>query len=137
VVLPTNTPVNIPSPQFQAATLANIASTAPAELPFYQHMFRLWNSAPGASTAGPLPAGSLGCGDFTGLGAGVPCALQFRSTADNFTHEWLLTARIDQNIGDNDRAYIHFRDDHGLQATYTDPINRIFNAQSDQPTPRQ
>jgi hypothetical protein len=28
---------------------------------------------------------------------------------------------------------VHFRTDHGLQATYTDPINSTFNAQSDQP----
>lgn len=28
---------------------------------------------------------------------------------------------------------MHFRTDHGLQATYTDPINSTFNAQSDQP----
>ncbi len=134
VVLPTNLQVNVPSPQFQAATLANITATQPAQLAFYQHMFSLWNTAPGVAGAGPLPAGDLGCGTFTpGLGPGVPCALQFRSTIGNFTHEWLLSARADQNLGSNDRAYIHFRTDHGVQATYTDPINRVFNAQSDQP----
>jgi hypothetical protein len=133
VVLPTNLQVNVPSPQFQAATLANITATQPAQLPFYQHMFSLWNTAPGVTGSGPLPAGDLGCGTFTVLGAGVPCALQFRSTAGNFTHEWLLSARVDQNFGSNDRAYIHFRTDHGVQATYTDPINKIFNAQSNQP----
>ena len=133
VLLPTNTPVNIPSPQFQAATLAGVGATNPAELPFYQNMFSIYNGARGASGAAPLPGGDTGCGDFTGLPAGVPCALQFRSTAGNFTHEWLLTGRLDQNIGDNDRAYIHFRTDHGLQATYTDPLNPAFNAQSVQP----
>ena len=142
VVLPTSTPVNIPSPQFQAATLANIAATNSAELPFYQHMFSLWNGAKGATNAGPLPGGGdpslglppdTGCGSFTGLGPGVPCALQFRSTAPNFTHEWMLTARVDQNIGNNDRLYLHFRDDHGVQATFTDPINPVFNAGSNQP----
>jgi hypothetical protein len=133
VVLPTSVPVNIPSPQFQAATLANITATNPGELSFYQNMFSLWSGAKGATTAGPLPGGDTGCGDFTGLGAGTPCALQFRSTAPNFTHEWLLTARVDQNIGSNDRVYLHFRDDHGIQATYTDPINPVFNAGSNQP----
>ena len=144
VVLPTNAAVNIPSPQFQAATLANIAATNPAELSFYNHMFSLWNSAPGSRGAqnilapgtDPLtgaPTGP-GCTSFTPFGNGTtPCALQFRSIAGNFTHEWLLTARVDQNIGSNDRAYIHFRTDHGVQATYTDPINKIFNAQSNQP----
>jgi carboxypeptidase family protein len=133
VVLPTSVPVNIPSSQFQAATLANIAATNPAELSFYQNMFSLWSGAKGATTAGPLPGGDTGCGSFAGLAAGTPCALQFRSTAPNFTHEWLLTARVDQNIGNNDRVYIHFRDDHGVQATYTDPINPVFKAGSNQP----
>ncbi len=144
VVLPTNLQVNIPSPQFQSATLANIAATSPAELPFYNHMFDLWNSAPGAKSAQNTLAQGVdattgavtgpGCSSFSPFGNAItPCALQFRSTIDNFTHEWLLTARADHNFGANDRAYIHFRTDHGLQATYTDPINKLFNAQSDQP----
>src|SRR5579864_2584857 len=131
VLLPTNVPVNIPSPAFQAATLANVGATNPAELPFYQNMFSIYNSAKGAASAGPLPGGDTGCGDLTTFAG--PCALQFRSTAGNFTHEWLLTGRIDQQIGSSDRAYLHFRTDHGLQATYTDPLNPVFNAQSDQP----
>ncbi len=137
VVLPTNTPVNVPSPQFQAATLSNLASVSPASIPFYQQMFNIWNNAPGVAGASTIPGGDpTGCNGFTGpngLGTTTPCALQFRSTAGNFTHEWLLTARVDQNFGPNDRAFIHFRTDHGLQATYTDPLNSVFNAQSDQP----
>ena len=131
VLLPTSTPVNIPSPAFQAATLANIGATQPAQLPFYQQMFSLWNGAPGASGAQNVLSGG-GCDGTVAVPGGV-CALQFRSTAGNFTHEWLLTGRLDQNIGANDRAYIHFRTDHGLQATYTDPINSVFNAESNQP----
>src|SRR5438067_7183722 len=49
VVLPTNTPVNIPSPQFQAATLANLSAVNPASIPFYQRMFALYNGANGAT----------------------------------------------------------------------------------------
>jgi Carboxypeptidase regulatory-like domain len=144
VVLPTTTPVNIPSPQFQTATLANLASVSPSSVPFYQQMFNLWQGAPGAAGAtNMLPQGTdsngaiisgPGCGTFTGLGDTTsPCALQFQSTAGNFTHEYLVTGRLDQNLGQNDRLFVHFRTDHGLQATYTDPINPLFNAQSDQP----
>lgn len=133
VVLPTNVPVNIPSPQFQAATLANIGTNQPSQLAFYQNMFNLWANAPGAQSATTLPGGDTGCGTLTVLGPGVPCALQFRSNASNFTHEWLLSARLDQNLGSRDRAYIHFRTDHGVQATFTDPINPVFNAESNQP----
>lgn len=147
VVLPTTTPVNIPSPQFQAATLANLGNVSPNSAPFYQQMFNLWQNAPGATGAqNVLPTGTgtdshgnpvttgPGCLSFTGLGdSTTPCALQFQSTAGNFTHEYLVTGRLDQNLGQNDRAFIHFRADHGLQASYTDPINSLFNAQSNQP----
>jgi hypothetical protein len=67
------------------------------------------------------------------LPGGAPCALKFQSNVNNLTTEWLLTARVDQNIGSRDRAFIHFRTDHGLQASITDPLNPIFNAQSIQP----
>ena len=135
IVLPTVTPTNIPSPQFQAATLANLAATGnAAQIPFYQKIFSLYNSAPGASRAANILPGG-GCADFTGAGFGatVPCALQFQSNAGNFTHEWLLSGRIDQVIGSNDKAFIRFQTDHGTQATYTDPISPIFNANSVQP----
>ena len=139
VLLPTSTKVNIPSPQFEAVTLAHLR-TSPASVPFYTEMFSLWNNAAGANRAkdvlsrGSVPNAGDGCGTFAGLGsAAIPCALQFQSTAGNQTNEWLLTARVDQNFGNNDRAFIHFRTDHGLQATYTDPINRAFNGLSKQP----
>src|SRR5246127_5386846 len=139
VLLTTSTKVNIPSPQFEAATLAHL-KTSPASVPFYTQLFSLWNHAAGATHAKDvLPIGTVanagdGCGTFAGLGSGaIPCALQFQSTADNQTNEWLLTARVDQNFGNNDRAFIHFRTDHGLQATYTDPINPAFNGLSKQP----
>ena len=140
VLLPTSTKVNIPSSQFEAATVANLSSTSPTSIPFYNQLFSLWNNAAGATHAqnvlapGTVPNAGNGCGTFAGLGStAVPCALQFQSTAGNQTNEWLLTARIDQNFGNNDRAFIHFRTDHGLQATYTDPISPTFNGLSKQP----
>ncbi len=132
VVLPTTAEVKIPSPAFQAATLSNIGSTNPAELPFYNQIFNLYNGAPGASKAVPLPGGDTGCGSFTTLG-GAPCALQFRSTAGNFTHEWYLSGRYDQILGSSDHFFLRLQTDRGLQATYTDPINSAFNAVSNQP----
>jgi hypothetical protein len=59
--------------------------------------------------------------------------LKFQSNINNLTTEWLLTARVDQNIGNTDRAFLHFRTDHGLQATITDPLSPVLNAQSVQP----
>lgn len=148
VLLPTSTKVNIPSPQYEASTLANLSSspTLAASVPFYQSLFQLWNNAPGAQHAQNIlppgtdangkPISGNGCGSFTGLGpnpVAIPCALQFQSTAGNQTNEWLLTTRVDQNFGANDRAFVHFRADHGLQATYTDPISPAFDGRSVQP----
>jgi len=134
IVLPAVQPVNIPSPEFQAATLTNLAANGnAAEIPFYQQVFGLYNNAPGASrAANNLPGG--GCAGFTSvLLGGAPCALQFQSATSNMTTEWLLTARADQNLGANDRAFVHFRTDHGNQASYTDPLTPTLNAVSAQP----
>ncbi|HTS08309.1 MAG TPA: carboxypeptidase regulatory-like domain-containing protein [Candidatus Eisenbacteria bacterium] len=129
LLIPTSQPVNIPSPQFQAATLASIPAS---EVPFYNQTFGLFNNAPGASTAAnTLPAG--GCDGTVTLAGGAPCALKFQSNVSNLTTEWLLTARVDQNFGTRDRAFIHFRTDHGLQASITDPFSPALNAQSVQP----
>jgi hypothetical protein len=130
-VLPTSTNVRIPSSQFETATLANLASVSPASAPFYQQLFNLYNNAPGASrAANVLPGG--GCGSFS-LPGGGPCALQFNSTVGQLSTEWLLTARVDQNLGNSDRLFGHFRTDHGFQATVTDAISPLFNLGSRQP----
>jgi hypothetical protein len=129
LLIPTAVPVNIPSPQFEAATLSSIPSS---EVPFYTSIFNLYNSAPGASRAtNSLPSG--GCDGTVTLSGGAPCALLFNSNIHNLTDEWLLTTRVDQNFGTRDHAFVHFRTDHGLQATYTDPLNPVLNAQSIQP----
>jgi Carboxypeptidase regulatory-like domain/TonB dependent receptor len=132
IVLPTNVLAKIPSPQFENATIANLQATGQTQaVPFYQNIFHLYNGALGASNAVPVPGG--GCGGFTLLGAGVPCALQFRSNQGNFTKEYVWSARVDHNITSVDRAFVQVQRDNGTQPTYTDPINPIFNAFSPQP----
>lgn len=134
-VLPTSTNVKVPSPQFQTATLANLANTSPGSVPFYTSLFNLYKNAPGAGRAASL--NNLGCNGFTdvnsGLGINQPCALGFTSTVGQLSTEYLITARIDQNIGSNDRLFGHFRTDHGSQATLTDAISPLFNLGSTQP----
>ncbi|MDQ2944901.1 MAG: carboxypeptidase regulatory-like domain-containing protein [Acidobacteriota bacterium] len=131
--------VKIPSPQFESATLANLTATGQtAAVPFYQKAFNLYNNAVGlkGSTAVPVsPNGGCGTGTaaFTKLGAGVPCALQFRQQDTTFTHERIWSLRIDQQIGKNDHLFGRYYDDNGLQATGTDPISPAFNAFSPQP----
>ena len=113
--LPTSTQVLIPSAAFQAQTLGSVPAT---QIPFYQSMFDLWNNAPGAASATPLDADTN----------------EFRSLATNTAHEWLLTARVDHQFTDADRVFFRYKTDHGVQPTYTDPINPAFNAVSDQPS---
>jgi Carboxypeptidase regulatory-like domain len=48
-------------------------------------------------------------------------------------NEWLLTARLDYKIGAKDNFYIHYKQDHGTQPTYTDLISPLFTVQSVQP----
>lgn len=132
VILPTSAQTLIPSPQFAAGTIANLTSLGLSQsVSFYQNMFSLYQNAAGAAGATPFTT----CGDagVTALPAATPCVLQFQSTASNFTHEWLLSFRIDQNFTDNDRIFGRFETDHGVQATATDPISPLFNIESDQP----
>ncbi|MGH9467106.1 MAG: carboxypeptidase regulatory-like domain-containing protein [Terriglobales bacterium] len=130
VVLPAVTNVNIPSPQYQTATLANLTKKDPAAVPLYKQLFGVYNSAPGAAAASPLAGG---CGTFTTLGAGVPCALQFGAATDNLTTEWQLAARVDQNFGASDQLFFRVQNDRGLQATSTSPFATAFNTYSNQP----
>ncbi len=132
IVLPTNTNALIPSQPFATATLNNLAANGnAAEIPFYRNIFKLYSSAPGASSATPVPGG--GCADFTGLAVNIPCALQFRSVAGNNTQEYLWNARVDHNFSDRDRAYVSVQRDLGVQPTWTDSISPLFDAFSRQP----
>lgn len=152
VVLPTRGTVYAPSAAYQAAVLSPTpycpippppadGSTPPApppcsnplvpmgnlayngnsaEAPVIQTIFNQYNNAPGYANATP---GTDENGD----------AVQFNGTAGNFTHEYLVSGRVDQVLGTNDRLFGHFELDKGVQATFTSLINPIFNAQSPQP----
>ena len=139
VVLPTSNEAFIPTTQFANATLANLSATQPSLVPFYQSMFNLYKNAAGAAGAvAQAPAAGDDCSAVSAanpvaFAAGTPCIATFRSTAGNFTHEYLLAVRIDHKFSENDSLFGRFQHDHGVQATLTDVINPIFNLQSDQP----
>lgn len=148
VTVPVSRSVNVPTASFQQAILSNIAATNPSETTLYQNMFNIYNNAPGANSArNTLNNG--GCADVaaaadptTGAPAGPlagtfgtnnPCALRYNSTVGAQTHEWLITGRLDQNLGNSDKMFVHFRMDRGFQASYTDPLDPRFNVTSFQP----
>jgi hypothetical protein len=133
VVLPTNAQAKIPSPQFAAATLANLAATGQTQaVAFYKNIFNLYASAPGAAAAQPIRGG--GCGNPPPPIDNLQCALQFRADQSNFSNEYIWSIRVDHNMSDKDRIFVQFQRDNGTQATYTDPINPIFNVFSGQPS---
>jgi hypothetical protein len=151
VILPTSAQVQVPDPQFQSAILDNLNATGLSQsVPFYQQMFSLYNGAIGISRAVPgVPNASDATGcvgstftDTTGTllpvgtsfgGAGLPCADSYRGTASNFTHEYLTSGRFDFNVTNNDKVFVRLQEDKGVQATFTDQINSVFNAVSTQP----
>jgi hypothetical protein len=138
-LLPTSSQLTlVPSPQFQAATLTNLASDGnAAEIPFYQKVFSIYNNAPGVGSAVPAPAapgGGPGCQGLSLLGdTTTPCALQFRTTPPNIFTEYQWSARVDHVINDKDRFYVRVLRDNGFQPTYTSPLGPTFNALSHQP----
>jgi outer membrane receptor for ferrienterochelin and colicin len=155
-VLPNSVKVFVPSPQFQAATIANLNATGQgAEVPFYQNAFNLYNNANGVSRAVPVTTAldpALGCGDLgpgkgnphpngtpTGLPSGgtfgvdTPCATTYQGGNNNLNKERLMSVRIDYVATENDKLSFRYWQDRGQQPTYTDPISPTFNTQSTQP----
>ncbi len=131
VVIPTAGLVRIPTKAFENATLANLAATGnSAAVPFYQNIFNLYNAAPGAANGTPGP-----CPSFTAPAGFDPanCRSTFQNVTSNFTHEYQLSLKIDHKFSDKDSIFARVQTDRGVQATFTDRINPIFNALSNQP----
>ncbi len=150
LLIPTSVPVYVPSPQFETAVQDNIAATFPEDAAiqaYYAEMFKVYNGAPGINRATSQGLPDLGCDGSesafngvvegynfgSGVEGGLPCSLTFRSTAGNATHENLQAGRFDWNVTNNDRFFVRIQRDVGIQATFTDPINPGFNANSYQP----
>lgn len=125
-------------------TPINPFANDPAAVGFYQNVLDLNSNAPGIGRAVPLTAAidpALGCGDMTpqttgplaGYGTTLPCAVNLRTTVGQPSTEWILSARSDFNLTTNDKVYLRYRMDRGLQPTTTDAISPLFNAVSNQP----
>jgi hypothetical protein len=103
------------------APLGNLAAQGlSAEAPLYQTIFKYFNSAPGAAAATPV--------------AGDDRFVQFNANSSNFAQEWIITGRTDYNITDKDKLNVRYKQDKGVQPTYTSLISPLFNASSPQPS---
>lgn len=105
-----------PSGNCSSGSLA--AAGMSSECAFYNHIFSLYNGTPNYASAVP---------------SGTPGQLRLSEPAKFNLTENLIAGRIDMNLGPKDKAYAHMKYDHGVQPTYTDPINPAFDASSDQP----
>jgi hypothetical protein len=151
LLIPSPITVNLPTAAFENAVLANLGTTGfTNSVPYYQHLFGLWNGVSQAGAAA-LPGGTdannnvisaPGCSNVTpALGAafaafgpgGTPCAVKIQGGLSAGTHDALYAGRFDENIGNNDKIFVRVEHEHGLQASYIDPISPTFNAISDQP----
>ena len=133
VLLPTTFFVTIPSPQFEAATIANIDSRFGHDSPsasFYRNIFALYRAGPGASSAQPggwsLDADPTGCTGFLGLPSGVPCASHYATSRSVPSADTLTSGRVDWNISTKDRAFLQVQYDSS-HVTFLDPINPVFD----------
>ena len=145
LVLPQTYQVVIPSPQFKAATIANVdakfGSTSASDT-FYNKIFTLYNAAPGASSAqpgglSPSTGPTSGCAGFQGLGTEpgtnmpVPCAMNFVTSVSRPSSDSLGSGRVDWNVGSSDRLFIRLQGNQGRGSFYSDPISSVFNVDYD------
>jgi hypothetical protein len=137
VVLPTSTTADVPTAGFEAAAIANLTARGlTTSIPFYQNIFNIYNGAlpkSGNLTQNQCPTYTLNGVQNTNPFGVANCAVQFQSAVTNLTHEQQFAGRVDYNLTSNDRIFLRVLYDHGFQASYTDPINALFNQVSDQP----
>jgi hypothetical protein len=135
-ILPNVIPTTVPTAAFANAVLGNVAALQPASLPLYQSMMNLFANAKGASGAQVIP-NNAACSALTlpGFnGATQNCFATFNATPSALAKEWIIAAKVDQNIGQNDKLFGRYKVDHGVQPTYLDPISPNFDALSNQPS---
>jgi hypothetical protein len=123
--------VSVPTPAFQSFVQGNVPAD-PATQAFYANVFKLYNGAPGIANAKPNADSCPGFVTAPGATGGA-CTESFTESVSSGNKEWLLSGRVDYNLGPNDKIFGRVRFDRGVQPTYTDPINPVFNNTSTQP----
>src|SRR5579863_2978155 len=123
--------VSVPTPAFETFVQGNVPADAATQA-FYANVFKLYNSAPGIGNAKPNANSCPGFVTAPGTTGGA-CTENFTESVSSGNKEWLLSGRVDYNLGQNDKIFGRVKFDRGVQPTYTDPINPLFDASSVQP----
>ncbi len=117
--------VYLPSQAFENRTIAGVTANNPAELPFYQQLFSVYNAAPIPKGQTLRPYNNVNV--FTGAAVPNPDINQFSFEPTVTADESIATLRIDHNFSANDKIYFHYEWDRGTQPAYEDPISPAFN----------
>jgi hypothetical protein len=64
---------------------------------------------------------------------GGGCTQSYTQSVSNGNKEWLLSGRVDYSFSDKDKIFGRVKFDRGVQPTYTDSVNPVFNDSSVQP----
>jgi hypothetical protein len=123
--------VSVPTPAFESFVQGNVPGDAATQA-FYKNVFSLYNGAPGVGNAKPNASSCPGFVTAPGSTGGA-CTENFTESVSSGNKEWLLSGRVDYNLGENDKIFGRVKFDRGVQPTYTDPINPTFNNSSIQP----
>ena len=126
-----NATTYVPTPAFQSYVLGKVATIHPTDVPFYNNVFSLYNAAAARNT--PTPVDSSCSSVSAAIGPAQDCLETWTSPLSNGNTEWLLTGRFDYEFDPNNKLFMRFVKDKGVQPTYTDPINTAFSNQSIQP----
>jgi len=123
--------VSVPTPAFESFVQGNVPGDQATQA-FYANIFKLYNGAPGVGNAKPNADSCPGFATAPGATGGA-CTESFSESVSSGNKEWLVSGRVDYNLGQNDKLFGRVRFDRGVQPTYTDPINSAFNNSSIQP----
>jgi hypothetical protein len=140
LILPYGGPVVLPSAKFESQTLLNIdnifGSDSASDI-FYQQMFNLYNSTPGASAAKPGNGTSdpLGCYGWTDPTdpKQYACSVYFYQNGSAPSNDSIVSGRADWNVGSSDRVFFFVQRGQGRTPFHVDPIP-VFNAYCNQAT---
>jgi hypothetical protein len=103
-----------------------------AAISYYQNAFKLYGTPSGGSPT-PITGCTLGTASSIAGGAGDGCGSFRIFPFSNNTHDLYWKARIDHDMNAANKVWYSFNWEKGVQATYTDPVNSVFNAYSTQP----
>ena len=95
--------VSVPTPAFENFVQGNVPAD-PATQAFYANIFKLYNGAPGIGNAKPNADSCPGFATAPGTTGGA-CTESFTESVSSGNKEWLLSGRVDYNLGENDKTF--------------------------------